>query len=163
MKLRKIRCRKREDMLSYLSNYLLKVPVSLVMDREFLKLKPDATVDTLINSFTHEETAAVIVDEKDRLLGLITMKDLLRFFIPPSKYSIVGLSVLRRSLITKGCILENIMVKNPITVNINDFLGQAIKIILETGKHHLPVIDGEKKVHGLLEVKDIVRFIRLTW
>lgn len=133
------------------------------MDREFLKLKPDATVDTLINSFTHEETAAVIVDEKDRLLGLITMKDLLRFFIPPSKYSIVGLSVLRRSLITKGCILENIMVKNPITVNINDFLGQAIKIILETGKHHLPVIDGEKKVHGLLEVKDIVRFIRLTW
>ncbi|MBC7332790.1 MAG: CBS domain-containing protein [Synergistetes bacterium] len=150
-------------MLSYFSNYLLKVPVSLVMDREFLKLKPDATVDTLINSFTHEETAAVIVDEKDRLLGLITMKDLLRFFIPPSKYSIVGLSVLRSSLITKGCILENIMVKNPITVNINDILGQAIKIILETGKHHLPVIDGEKKVHGLLEVKDIVRFIRLTW
>ncbi|MCS7232881.1 MAG: CBS domain-containing protein [Synergistetes bacterium] len=163
LKLHKIKERKREDILSYISSYLFNVPVKIVMDRDFLKLKPQDTISILINSFDQEETAAIIVDERDKLLGVITMKDLLRFFSPPKRYSIVGLNLLKCPTLSKGCTVENLMVKNPITIGIDDNLGQAIRVILETGKHHLPVIDKERRVHGLLEVKDIIRFIRLTW
>ena len=54
------------------------------------------------------------------------------------------------------------MVTKPITIHVEDNLGHAIKLMTETGKHHLPVIDDEKKVHGLLEVKDIIRLIRIV-
>ncbi len=54
------------------------------------------------------------------------------------------------------------MVKKPITINVNDDLGRAIKIMLETGKHHLPVLDDEGRVRGVLEVKDIIRLIRIV-
>ncbi len=163
LKLQRILSRKREELLSYTQKRLLNVPVRLVMDRDFLKLSPEDTIDSLIHGFSGEETAGVIVDEEDKLLGILTMKDLLRFFIPPTKYPIVGLDLLKSSRLTKRCKVKDFMVKNPITINVNDNLGQAIRVIVETGKHHLPVIDKERKVRGLLEVKDIIRFIRLTW
>ncbi|MBC7332805.1 MAG: CBS domain-containing protein, partial [Synergistetes bacterium] len=79
------------------------------MDREFLKLHPEDTIDKLIWSFTQEETAAIIVDENDKLLGVITMKDFLRTFTPLRRYSIVGLSSLRRSILSKTSMLKDIM------------------------------------------------------
>ncbi|MBC7332764.1 MAG: CBS domain-containing protein, partial [Synergistetes bacterium] len=86
------------------------VPVKIVMDKEFLKLKPEDTIDKLIYSFTQEETAAIVVDEEDKLLGVITMKDFLRFFTPPRRYSIVGLASLKRSILSKTSTLRDIMV-----------------------------------------------------
>ena len=54
------------------------------------------------------------------------------------------------------------MVRRPITIHVDGNLGRAIKLMLETGKHHLPVIDDENRVHGILEVKDIIRLIRIV-
>lgn len=163
IKVLKIKGRKRKDILTYFASYLFNVPVRLVMDRDFLRLKPSDTIDTLIYSFTHEETAAIVTDESGKLLGLITMKDFLRFFTPPKRYTVVGISSLKCSSLSKESTVESIMIKNPITIGVNDSLGQAIRLIVDTGKHHLPVVDKDGKVYGLLEVKDIIRFLRLTW
>jgi len=104
----------------------------------------------------------VVVDEEGMLLGFVTMKDLLHFFEPPRRYSIVGLGLLKKYSISHASRVEDIMVRKPITIHVDDDLGRAIKIMIETGKHHLPVIDDEKKVHGVLEVKDIMRLIRIV-
>lgn len=34
--------------------------------------------------------------------------------------------------------------------------------MIETGKHHLPVVDENGHVHGVLEIKDIIRLIRIV-
>jgi len=132
------------------------------MDREFLKVHPEDSLITLIENLRDEETSAVVVDNEDRLLGFITMKDLLHFFGPPRRYSIVGLGLLKRYTLNRASRVEDIMVTKPITIHINDNLGYAIKLMIESGKHHLPVVDDERRVHGVLEVKDIIRLIRIV-
>ncbi|KPU63098.1 CBS domain-containing protein [Thermococcus argininiproducens] len=152
----------RKEELSHNLRYISKVPVKIVMDKDFLTVHPQDSLTVLIGKFTSEETSAIVVDDEGKLLGFITMKDLLQFFTTPRRYSVVGLGLLKKYTITRASRVEDIMVTKPITIHVDDNLGHAIKLMVETGKHHLPVVDSEKKVHGLLEVKDIIRLIRLV-
>ncbi|WP_297510778.1 CBS domain-containing protein [Thermococcus sp.] len=160
-KRRMIQLRRKEE-LSHNIRYVSKVPVRIVMDRDFLRVSPSDSLSVLIQSLRGEETSAVVVDEEGRLLGFITMKDILRFFEPPKRYTVVGVNLLKKYSINRASRVEDIMVRRPITIGIDDDLGRAIKLMLETGKHHLPVVDDENKVHGILEVKDIIRLIRIV-
>ncbi|ASJ06263.1 CBS domain-containing protein [Thermococcus pacificus] len=153
---------KRKEELSHNIRYISKVPVKLVMDTEFLTLHPNDSLSKLIQHLRGEESSAVVVDEEGRLLGFITMKDLLHYFEPPRRYSVVGLNLLKKYSLNRTSRVEDLMVRTPVTIGVDDDLGRAIQVMLETGKHHLPVIDKERKVHGLLEVKDIIRLIRIV-
>lgn len=152
----------RKEELSHNIRYISKVPVRLVMDREFLTLHPEDPLSKLVQSLRDEESSAVIVDNDGKLLGFVTMKDILRFFEPPKRYSIVGVGLLKKYSINRASRVGDIMVRKPITIHVDDNLGRAIGIMLETGKHHLPVVDDENRVHGVLEVKDIIRLIRIV-
>ena len=160
-KRRMLQLQRKEDM-SHNIRYISKVPVRIVMDTEFLTLHPDDPLSKLVQNLRGEESSAVVVDEEWRLLGFITMKDLLHFFEPPRRYSIVGVSLLKKYSVNRASRIEDIMVRRPITIHVDGNLGRAIKLMLETGKHHLPVIDDENRVHGILEVKDIIRLIRIV-
>ena len=153
---------KRKEEMSHNIRYISKVPVRIVMDPEFLTLHPEDPLSKLIQNLKGEESSAVVVDEKGRLVGFVTMKDLLHFFEPPRRYSIVGIGFLKKYSISHASRVEDIMVRKPITIHVDENLGRAIKIMIETGKHHLPVIDDEGHVHGVLEVKDIMRLIRIV-
>ncbi len=156
-----VRIRRREE-LSYNIRYISKVPVRMVMDRDFLTLHPSDSLVKVVHELRGEESSVVVVDEEGRLIGFITMKDILHLFEPPRRYSIVGIGLLKKYSLSRASRVEDIMVRRPITIHVDDNLGKAIKIMTETGKHHLPVIDGEKRVHGVLEVKDIIRLIRVV-
>ena len=159
---RKLLQLQRKEELSHNIRYISKVPVRLVMDTEFLTLHPADPLSTLVQNLRGEESSAVVVDEEGRLLGFITMKDLLHFFEPPRRYSIVGVSLLKKYSVNRASRIADIMVRKPVTIGVDDDLGRAIKLMLGTGKHHLPVVDDENRVHGVLEVKDIVRLIRIV-
>ncbi|ASJ08248.1 CBS domain-containing protein [Thermococcus siculi] len=159
---RKLLQLQRKEEMSHNIRYISKVPVRIVMDTDFLTLHPDDSLSKLVQNLRGEESSAVVVDEEGKLLGFITMKDLLHFFEPPRRYSIVGIGLLRKYSVNRTSRIEDIMVKKPVTIGIDDNLGRAIKIMLETGKHHLPVVDDENRVHGLLEIKDIIRLIRIV-
>ncbi|ASJ09843.1 CBS domain-containing protein [Thermococcus sp. P6] len=153
---------KRKEEIGYNVRYISKVPVKVVMNRDILLLHPEDSLSKLIRSLRGEETSAVVVDDEGRLLGFITMKDLLHFFEPPKGYSVVGLGLLKKYSVSHGSLVKDVMVRKPVTIHVDDDLGRAIRVMLETGKHHLPVIDNENRVHGVLEVKDIVRLIRIV-
>ena len=152
----------RKQELSHNIKYISKVPVKLVMDREFLTVHPEDSIVTLIEQLRGEETSAIVLDSKDKLLGFITVKDLLKFFEPLQRYRVVGLGLLKKYRVSRATRVRDVMTTKPITIHIDDNLGHAIKVMIETGKHHLPVIDNNKRVHGVLEVKDIIRLIRIV-
>jgi len=155
---------KRKEELSHNIRYIGKVPVEIVMDRDFdfVRVKPADSLVNLIALLRDEESSAVVVDDSGRLIGFVTMKDILHFFAPPRHHSVVGLSLLKRYSVSRATRVEDIMVTRPITINLKDDLGSAISVMLESGKHHLPVVDDDGNVHGILEVKDIIRLIRLV-
>ncbi len=159
---RRLLALRRRERLSHNIRYISKVPVKLVMDTEFLTLHLSDPLSKLVQELRGEESSAVVVDEKGRLLGFVTMKDILHFFEPPKRYSVVGVNLLKKYTLNRASRVGDLMMRNPITISVDSDLGQAIRIMLETGKHHLPVIDDERKVHGILEVKDIIRLIRIV-
>ncbi|WP_048166035.1 CBS domain-containing protein [Palaeococcus pacificus] len=160
-KRRHVQLEKRKEM-SHNIKYISKVPVKLVMDKDFLKVHPEDSLVELVGKLRGEETSAVVVDDEGKLLGFITAKDLLKFFAPLHRHTVIGLGLLKRYSLTRASYVRDIMITKPITITIDDYLDHAIKLMVETGKHHLPVVDKEKRVHGVLEVKDIVRLIRIV-
>lgn len=50
---------------------------------------------------------------------------------------------------------ENIMITDPITINLNDSVSNAIKIMEQNGISGLIVVDDEKKVAGILTRRDV--------
>ncbi len=153
---------KRKEELSHNIRYVSKVPVRLVMDRDYLVVHPHDSLATLIESMGEEESSAIVVDSEGKLVGFVTMKDILHLFDVPRRHSIVGFGLLKRYSVTRATRVGDIMVTRPITIGLNDELGHAIRVMLETGKHHLPVVDEDNRVHGILEVKDIIRLIRVV-
>ncbi|WP_048150272.1 CBS domain-containing protein [Palaeococcus ferrophilus] len=156
-----VQLEKRKE-LSHNIRYIGKVPIRIVMDVDFIRLHPEDSLVKLVGLLRGEETAALVVDDENHLLGFITIKDFLKFFAPPEKSTVIGIGLLKRYSLTRASRVGDIMVTKPITVDINDNLEHAIRIMLETGKHHLPVVDRERRVHGILEIKDIVRLIRIV-
>jgi len=153
---------KRREELSHNIRYIGKVPVDVVMDRDFVRVKPTDSLAVLIALLRDGESSAVVVDDSGRLVGFVTMKDVLNLFAPLRHHSVVGLSLLKRYSVSRATLVEDVMVTRPITVRSGDTLGHAIEVMLESGKHHLPVVDDENRVVGLLEVKDVIRLIRLV-
>ncbi len=160
-KKRLLQLQKKEE-LSHNIKYISKVPVRIVMNRDVLKLHPSDSLSKLVRELRDERSCALVVDEREHLKGFITMKDLLHFFQPPKRYSIVGINMLKRYSLNRASRVGDIMVKRPITVSIDERLDKAIGIMIETGKHHLPVVDGEGRVYGVIEVRDIIRLVRIV-
>jgi CBS domain-containing protein len=94
-----------------------------------------------------------VVDE-DRLVGMITSKDLMRAFIDfrknvPEKY--------QKSQI-KEVLVEDIMSSNPCYVSRDMSISEVSKIMMETGYNGLPVLEDGKLV-GIITQTDILRLI----
>ena len=51
--------------------------------------------------------------------------------------------------------IESLMVPHPITVTIQSTIHQAIELMKVNSIRHLPVVDGQKRLLGLLTLADL--------
>ncbi len=94
-----------------------------------------------------------IIDE-DKLVGMITSKDLMRAFIDfrkkvPEKY--------QKSQI-KEVLVEDIMSRNPTFVSKDASITEVAEIMIETGFNGLPVVENSEVI-GIITQTDILRLI----
>ena len=94
-----------------------------------------------------------VVDD-DKLVGMVTSKDLMRAFIEfrksvPEKY--------QKSQI-KDLLVDDIMSLNPTFVSRDMSITEVSNIIMETGFNGLPVVDDDELV-GIITQTDILRLI----
>lgn len=52
--------------------------------------------------------------------------------------------------------IQNIMVENPITVNLNQKVSEVAAIFADNDIHHLPVVSGEKLI-GIISYSDLLK------
>ncbi len=84
---------------------------------------------------------AAIVLDGERLLGILTERDVLRA---------VGADR------DKSATVEDCMTKHPETVEPSDTTDQAAALMIHGGFRHLPVVDGGKVV-GIVSIRDLMR------
>lgn len=141
--------------------------------KEFMNTSPvtidrATTIKEIARIFlTHSFDFLPVVDKENHLLGVITKKDILTPFVPEYFELLNGIDFISDfgSLETSFTetlehllVAEDIMVKDPVTIDEEASLFKAIALISHYGVRHLPVVR-EGKLVGIVSRTDILRAI----
>jgi CBS domain-containing protein len=109
-------------------------------------LPPDATVYSAIELMADKGVGALLIIDGDRLVGIISERDYARKIILQGKSS-------------SDTFVREIMTLSPITIRCEDNVDEAMRRMTENRIRHLPVIDSEGRVAGMLSIGDLVKWI----
>lgn len=112
-----------------------------------IRIKGDATIYEGVKLMEkHNIASLIIVDETDRVLGVITAKD------------VVIKAVAKNLDIKTTKIIE--IVSRPVTViEPEASLKDVIALMIGTGHGHIPVVNKSGRVLGIVTIDDILKFV----
>jgi sulfide:quinone oxidoreductase len=103
------------------------------------------TLDDAVRAMREHDGGSVLVVEGERLVGILTSRDVLR--------AVAG------DVSPSGAPVGQWMTASPVTVTPVTTVDLAETLMTEYGIHHLPVVDGERPV-GIVGLRDLARFRR---
>ena len=118
-----------------------KIVPDVINDQTLACVSPADTARSAAKLMRERKVAAVLVMEVDRLVGIITERDMTSRIIAAD-----------RDADATKC--REIMTANPDTLSPNDTAADAIHMMRSRNYRHLPVVDGLKVV-GMVSVRDL--------
>jgi len=104
-------------------------------------IPPTGTVEEAVKSMYREGVGSVIVvSPEGSVLGIFTEKDLVR---------LIGEG---KPLTSR---IGDVMTRDPITVFVDDTITKAVTLMAERRIRHLPVVDREGRLKGVISARDI--------
>jgi len=131
-----------------------KIAVKEIMSKDVTYVSPTERLVHARRLMLEDHVGRLPVIDDEKLVGMITSKDLMRAFIDfrkkvPEKY--------QKSQI-KEVLVEDIMSINPTFVTKDMSITEVSEIIIETGFNGLPVVEDDKVV-GIITQTDILKLI----
>lgn len=111
--------------------------------RELYYLEPETTVAEAARYMTDRNVGAVCVLDGDRLVGVLSERDMMKRVIAPQRDP------------TQTRVSE-VMTPKPVVVEVNQTHSHCLQVMQKAGIRHLPVVDGDKLV-GLLSLRDLLQ------
>ena len=111
--------------------------------RELYYVEPGKTVAEAARYMTDRNVGAVCVLDGDRLVGVLSERDMMKRVIAPK----------RDPSRTK---ISEVMTPNPVVVDVNQTYSNCVKVMQKAGIRHLPVVEGNRLV-GLLSLRDLLQ------
>jgi CBS domain-containing protein len=115
--------------------------VETIMTPNVLTTDPAARVKDAARRMVERRVGAILVREGERLVGIMTERDVLRA---------VG------SGYDPNAVVSQWMTRNPETIAPSDTTDHAGMLMDHGGFRHLPVLEGERLV-GIVSIRDILR------
>jgi CBS domain-containing protein len=120
-----------------------KILVKEIMRHDILvTAKPDEKVIDAVEKMAKYKVGSVVIIDDGKVLGIITERD------------IINLVASKKDLNEK---LELYMTKNPVTIYFDESLEKAIQVMKEKNIRHLPVVNKEGNLVGMISARDIIR------
>ena len=123
--------------------------VTLVGD---LSPRPHATVDVgdamwkVVDAMKTKGRGAVLIEENGKLVGIFTERDLVS-------------RVDHADALWSHVIVRDVMTPHPTVVRPGDSLAEALRLLVQGKRRHLPIVDDKGKVTGLLSIRDVLSHI----
>ncbi|MEQ9448379.1 MAG: CBS domain-containing protein [Rhodospirillaceae bacterium] len=118
-----------------------KIVPDVISDQVLHKVSPKDTVRTTARVMRDNKIAAVLVMEDERLVGIITERDM-------------TVRVIAAGLNPDSAAATDVMTADPDTLSPHDTAADAILMMKNRGYRHLPVVENNKVV-GMVSVRDI--------
>ncbi len=127
-----------------MSTYVGKRVKDVMTPRERLvTLPPKASIKDAALEMIEKDVGSVLVTEENKLLGILTERDIVRCVSENIPFSEK---------------LENVMTKSLITIGENKPLSKAAYLMSENNIRHIPVVNLDKDLVGIISARDIARF-----
>jgi CBS domain-containing protein len=114
--------------------------------------RPHATVDVgdamwkVVEAMKSKNRGAVLVTEEGKLVGIFTERDLVsRLDHDDALWSHV--------------VVKDVMTPHPTVVRPYESVAEAMRLLIQGRRRHLPVVDDKGKVLGLLSIRDILAYV----
>jgi len=142
-------------------------PVSAIMTREIVCVSPDYSVESLATLFLERAIhAAPVVDERCRLIGFVSMTDLVREqhdnadtdIGPPGATEPALRSGFHVEPLARATVGE-VMTLDVLALHENTHIAQAAALMAFEGVHRVPIISGNGEVVGILSALDVLRWL----
>lgn len=145
-----------DDFLRKIRDEVKHAKVSEAMSSEVVTIRTFETVTKAIKKMKdHGIDRIVAVDEKNRAVGILTIKDVIERIISPRRRARLGeISGEKRSL---AIMVESIMSSPLITVKKDDSLAEAIDLMLENNISSL-IVTKDGIPEGILVKKDVLQY-----
>jgi CBS domain-containing protein len=108
----------------------------------------DAADDTLAEASAkmwQQQTGSLLILEDDRLIGIVTERDVLRAVAEGNDPKVTS--------------LRDLMTQEPVTIPPDTELRDAAEIMFEKWFRHLPVVDETGKVMGIISLRDLLSLV----
>ena len=112
--------------------------------RGIISIGPNDSVHEAIKRMAANEVGALLVMEKDKLVGLISERDYAR------KVALEGRS-------SETTAVTDIMAKKLICANLKMGRKEAMALMAKNNIRHLPVLDEKKACIGIVSIRDFVQ------
>lgn len=114
--------------------------------------RPHATVDIadpvwkVVATMKQKGRGAVLVEEAGRLVGIFTERDLVS-------------RIDHEDPLGSQVIVRDVMTPHPTVARPLDSLAEALRLLLQGRRRHLPIVDDRGKTLGLLSIRDILTYV----
>lgn len=136
-------------------NVEVAVPISTIMTAEVITLKPSDSLEKAEHLFKKHKIRHIPVVDKKRLIGMLSMNDLLRISFADGAFreeDNVSSSLYEMFTITQ-------LMRNRLTmVNPENSIREVAEIFVQSEYHSLPIVSGDSLV-GIVTTTDLIKYL----
>ena len=121
--------------------------VSAIKSQPFATVPPDVSVEKAINELAGLQVACILVVEDGKLLGVFTDRDVLHQVALEYEH-------------VKWQNVRNFMTPDPVFVYETDPAAAALSVMAVCGFRHVPVVDVNENVVGIVSPQRVTEFLK---
>jgi CBS domain-containing protein len=114
-----------------------------IMSRNLLTIAPRMALNDVAERMVERDVGAALVTEGERLVGILTERDVLR--------AVAGRPA-------EDAVVADWMTRDPETMEPDEPLRQAAVLMIHGGFRHVPIVEGGEIV-GMLSIRDLMRVV----
>ena len=120
--------------------------LSDVMRPDFIEVAPEDTLGEVAERMTAKNVGAVVVKDFGTLIGILTERDLLK--------------AMAARVHSSEARVRQWMTADPVTVTADTDIEAASRLMVEHGFRHLPVLDDDGQVAGVVSLRRVVSAVQ---
>ena len=128
----------------HIRSAILNTPISDLTLHKPIMVDVSTTVFDAVKAMREQHLGCVLVQKAETLVGIFTERDVLNRVVFHNDQTMM---------------VESVMTNNPETLGSNESTAFALNMMCVGGYRHIPIVESNRRVIGVLSLQDIVAFL----